>query len=45
MPKEPMNQLNTEVVALAENHPLQRHRFAREQKVAMLKEADACSGL
>ena len=44
MPKKPMNELNTEVVALAENDRRQRRRFTREQKVAILKEVDASTG-
>jgi hypothetical protein len=39
-----MNELNTEVVALAENDRRQRRRFTREQKLAILKEADASTG-
>jgi transposase-like protein len=44
MPKKPMNEMNTEVVALAENDRRQRRRFTREQKVAILKEVDASTG-
>jgi transposase-like protein len=44
MPKKPMNETNTEVVALAENDRRQRRRFTREQKVAILKEVDASTG-
>ena len=44
MPKKPMNETNTEVVALAENDRRQRRRFTREQKVALLREVDASTG-
>src|SRR5690606_3487587 len=44
MPKKPTNEMNTEVVALAENDRRQRRRFTREQKVALLNEVDASTG-
>ena len=44
MPKKPTKKPNTEVVALAENDRRQRRRFTREQKAAIVKEADASTG-
>ncbi|MCB9628452.1 MAG: helix-turn-helix domain-containing protein [Sandaracinaceae bacterium] len=44
MPKKPMNKPETEVVALPENDRRQRRRFTREEKVAILKRADAATG-
>lgn len=44
MPKKPMNEPETEVVALPENDRRQRRRFTREQKLAILKEAEAATG-
>lgn len=44
MPKKPMNEPVTEVVARAENDRQQRRHYTREQKLAIVKEADAATG-
>ncbi len=44
MPKKPMIEPKTEVQALPENDRRQRRHFTREEKLAILAEADAATG-
>ena len=44
MPKKPMIEPKTEVQALPENDRRQRRHFTREEKLAILAQADAATG-